>query len=59
MREARIGMPIITPVVLVEFLPSALFPTLMLAVVFVMLEVFLIGQGWHCRCDESGGKQPS
>jgi hypothetical protein len=52
-------MPIITPVVLVEFLPSALFPTLMLAVVFVMLEVFLIGQGWHCRCDESGGKQPS
>ena len=44
MREARIGMPIITPVVLVEFFSSALFPPLVFAVIFMMFVVFLVRQ---------------
>src|SRR4029079_19255927 len=55
MIEAWIGMSVITTVVLVEFFASALFPALVLAVIFVMVEVFVISQGRHCRDDSSGG----
>jgi len=55
MIEARIGVPVIAPVVVVKWFAGAFVPTLVLAIVIVTLEMFLFSPpmralpGWSER----------
>src|ERR1044071_7133542 len=57
MIEARIGTMVIVPVVLVEFFSWTLLPTLVLAIIFVTLEMFVfLRQRGHCGDGQSGAQ---